>query len=118
MEVQEAHQKGYRFTGSYERDKTSIKTKQKFKYAGFKTVLVPERASGYERNGSKKGQITGYSIYAEEKYFIARRKGELENRIGFIPSKLEKLKDEYEKKKAEMLLEEENMKAELELLNK
>lgn len=126
MKKSDAIEKGYSFTGSYGR-KEEMKTRQKEDkdYKGYKTVLVPEKSDGYSRSaGDYRGRITGYSIYAERKYFIDNSIRDLESRISGFEEQTKNL-IEKQKKEMEQLFESHiqtreslgRSKAELHLLN-
>jgi len=125
MKESQAREKGFSFTGAYGRTKEEMKIKQKDRYKGYKTVIVPEKSDGYSRSaGDYKGRITGYSIYAERKYFIEENIKNLESRVASHKCQIlylvENQKIEVEKLIEGQKKEEENLKAskdELTLLN-
>lgn len=97
MEKHEAQSKGYSFTGVYERNKEIVKSKQQ-EYKGYKTVICPSRASGYERNGSKKGSIQGYCLYIEAKFFKDKLIQQCQEKLSKAQIQRDLLKKEYEAK--------------------
>jgi len=97
MTEQEAKQKGYSFTGIYKSSKEEVKERKLSEFKGYKSVIVPAKASGYERCGYKKGQITGYSLYVEHKYFEDREYRETLSKLGKIEQRQAEAKENYEK---------------------
>lgn len=116
MNKQEAYDKGYNFTGVYNSDKDQVKQRQE-EFKGYKTVIVPAKQSGYERSaGARKGQICGYSLYAEAKYFEDKTKKELQLKLNRADNHRAFLKAEYEQKLAKFdseMIEVENQLKEL-----
>jgi len=95
MKEKQALEKGYRFTGDYERNREEIKKQAtEYKANGYKVVIVEEPDSKLSSGGCG----IGYSIYAEQKYFIDQEIISLEK----ILSNVERLKqnalDEYNQK--------------------
>jgi hypothetical protein len=104
MEKHEALRLGYVYAGGYEHSKELIKEKQK-KYKGYKTVICPERYSGYERSaGAVRGKISGYSIYVERKYQIDLEVMQLKRTLSEVDFYKEQLRKEYESKVADFEL--------------
>jgi hypothetical protein len=68
MTEQQAQLKGLQFTGAYSStDKESIKEEAKLiRDEGYRAVVVTEISKGRNYN------TTGYSVYAERKYFVER----------------------------------------------
>ena len=81
MTEKQAREKGFSFTGVYERFKEDLNERaMKFKKAGYKYAIVTEPDSKLSR-----GPIScGYSIYAEERYHKDKRQLELQNRLARI----------------------------------
>lgn len=96
MNNRTAIEKGYRFTGFYERDKEELKAKKEthFTSLGYKAVIVLVPDSPYSRSASIS---VGYSIYAEQKYFDDERRINLQKRLQNIPRQKEEAKKDYEK---------------------
>jgi len=116
MNENDAIARGYQFTGEYERiyDKDKLKAKiTTIRKSGYKCVMVVNRASGYERSGEKKGQITGYSIYADQKYHDDKRRQEIKNRLAQIPANKNYAKKRYDEKLAEIEAQEQSLLARL-----
>jgi len=95
MNEKQAQQKGYRFTGDYERDKESLKERaNEYKKQGYKVVICAVPDSPLSR-----GVVgVGYSIYAEEKYFIDKEVKELETRLNEIDDRKQLALNEYNNK--------------------
>jgi len=94
MNEQKARQEGLSFTGCYERDKESVKEEaKKIRKLGFKARVVTKYANPLSR-GQNTG-ITGWSVYADKKYFASKALEENKKRKEAIPSRLEKAKEDY-----------------------
>ena len=115
MEKHEALEKGYSFTGVYERSKEMVKEKQKsLEYCSYRTVICPSRQTGYERScGAKKGQISGYCLFVEAKYHEDKQIEKLKEKINNAQKNRDILKKEYEEKLAKFELEVEEAKTQL-----
>ncbi|MHA1410895.1 MAG: hypothetical protein ACTSQY_11405 [Candidatus Odinarchaeia archaeon] len=100
MNERQAIEKGYSFTGVYKNNKEDVKAR-KVEFKSYKTVIVPVKANPYSR-GQKTG-ITGYSLYAEQKYFVDQRIKELEKEVDSFTNKMRDLSYEFEQKRAELI---------------
>ncbi|MFA7708473.1 MAG: hypothetical protein WCX73_05980 [Candidatus Pacearchaeota archaeon] len=99
MREKQAYEKGYNFTGAYERDKEVIKEElKKYKEQGYKAVIVEEPDSPLSRGG----RGIGYSIYAERKYFIDQEIEQINKRLSYIDTRKQTALEEYNKKIAEI----------------
>ena len=90
MNANKAAQEGLRFTGSYERSykKDLIKARAlEIRKLGFRAVVVD--ADG------------GYSVYADEYYFLDRQLTELEARVSYHDDRVARIQAEYETKMAQ-----------------
>ena len=115
MKEKQAEQKGYSFTGSYERDKETIKEKAKeYKKQGYKVVICDVPDSKLSRGG----RGMGYSIYAEPKYFIDREIESIKTRLEQVDTIKQLALDDYNKKIAKIDNEKEIMEKRLEELRK
>lgn len=106
MKEHQAEQKGYRFTGDYERSKETIKERcEEYKKEGYKVIIceVPDSPL------SKGGVGVGYSIHAEPKYFINREIKDINKRLSFINKRKEDALNEYNRKLAEINYDKEKM---------
>ena len=93
MTEKQAVDKGYRFTGIYERDKEEVKSRKKeLEFKNYRTVVVVVPDSKYSRG--PKG--TGYSLYAETKYFTDVRIKDLFKKLEGIQGRKEGAKIEYQ----------------------
>jgi len=93
MNEQQARNKGYSFTGHYQRTREILMNSlNQLHDAGYKAVIVTEPDSKYSR-----GIIigTGYSIYAEQKYFADQRRAELTTKLGSFSKRREHTLSEY-----------------------
>lgn len=108
MNKRDAVNKGYQFTGSYNRDKEIIVTEiAELKSQGFKVVIVPAKTHGYN---------SGYSVYAEPKLFLTRQQAQYKKRVDDQESRMEFLLEKHRKEIAELqntFSEETEKKAEL-----
>jgi len=113
MKIKEAEEKGYSFTGSYERSRERLtEAIKEIKRKGYKCSIVTEPDSKLSR-----GSIgTGYSIYAEEKYFTDEEINDLNERLSNIEARKIKALKVYEEKVKEIDEEEEAMKSRLQEL--
>jgi DNA repair exonuclease SbcCD ATPase subunit len=94
MKEREAEQKGYRFTGSYERSKEEIKERaEEYKKEGYKVIICTVPDSPLSRGGVG----TGYSIYAEPKYFIDKEIKDINNRLSRIDKRKQDALEKYNK---------------------
>ena len=110
MREKQAEQKGYRFTGSYERDKDTIKERAKeYKKEGYKIIICEVLDSPLSRGP----RGTGYSVYAEPKYFIDKEIQEINRKLSQIDNRKQDALDEYNKKLAEIDKEKEEMEERL-----
>ena len=110
MTENQAMQKGYNFTGNYERDKETIKEiATEYKKKGYKVVVCTVPDSKLSRG--PKG--TGYSIYAEPKYFTDREKERLQKLLSHIDSRKQSALEEYNRKITEIENEKEKMEERL-----
>ena len=95
MRERKAEEKGYRFTGIYDRNKEDLKTsiEEEFKSKGYKAVIceVPD-------NKLSRGGGMGYSIYAEQKYFIDKEIKEISRELSNIDNQKKEALEEYNKK--------------------
>jgi len=99
MNEKQAQQKGYRFTGDYERDKEELKERaQEYKKQGYKIIICTVPDSPLSRSGVG----VGYSIYAESKYFIDEEIKKLTQRLDQIDNRKQTALDEYNKKVVEI----------------
>ena len=99
MRENQAEQKGYRFTGDYGRDKDDMKERAKgYKAKGYKVVVcdVPDSKL------SIGGRGTGYSIYAEQKYFIDQEIESINKILSHVDSRKQLALDEYNRKISEI----------------
>ena len=95
MREKQAEEKGYRFTGSYGRDKDEIKERAKeYKAKGYKVVVVDEPDSKLSRGGGG----MGYSVFAERKYFIDQEVIKLEKILSSVELLKQNALDEYNQK--------------------
>lgn len=110
MREKQAEEKGYRYTGSYERSKEKIKEELKeYKEQGYKAVIVEVPDSKLSRGYGG----MGYSIYAEQKYFIDREVKDINSRLSNIDSRKQNALDEYNKRIAEIENDKINLEARL-----
>ena len=81
----------YGFTGVYDRSKEVVQARaDEFRSRGYKVRIVPQKASGYERRaGIRKGMVTGYSLYAESRYFRDREIEDVQVKLSYIPKEKE-----------------------------
>ena len=95
MTEKQARDKGYIFTGIYERDKEEVKSRKKdLEFENYRTVLVVVPDSKYSRG--PKG--TGYSLYVETKYFTDARIKDLFFQLEEIQDRKEEAKVEHQEK--------------------
>jgi len=99
MDESDARERGYSFTGIYSRWREDVAVgAEKIKKQGYKTAIIPSKASGYERSaGVGKGMVLGYSVYAERRYFTDKKRVELVERLKAIPAKKARAYEEYQK---------------------
>jgi hypothetical protein len=99
MNEKQAKERGYHFTGNYERRKEDLNSElEKLRSEGFKAVMVIVPDSPYSR-----GIVgVGYSIYAEKKYFDTREKVELMTRLGYVDREKARALAEYQKTVSEI----------------
>jgi len=110
MREKQAEQKGYSFIGDYGRDKEKIKERAKeYKAKGYKVVVCDVPDSPLSRGG----RGTGYSIYAEQKYFVDQEIERLQKLLSHIDSRKQDALNEYNKKIAEIENEKEKMEERL-----
>lgn len=110
MREKQAEQKGYMFTGSYERDKEIIKERAKeYKQKGYKVIICDVPDSKYSRGP----RSMGYSIYAEPKYFIDEEIKRINRSLSLVDSEKQEALDEYNKKIAKIDKEKEEMEKRL-----
>jgi hypothetical protein len=114
MNEKQATEKGYRYTGIYSRDIEEVKNTRdvRFRDKGYKAVLVTKKDSAYSRGP----RGVGYSIYAEEKYFVDLKKQMLKTRLLTIPAELVSLQAEFEQAQKKLYAEAENLQTELKAL--
>ena len=100
MRENQAEQKGYKFTGAYGRDKDVIKerAKKEFKEKGYRVVVCDVPDSKLSRGG----RGTGYSIYAEQKYFIDQEIESINKILSHVDSRKQLALDEYNRKISEI----------------
>jgi len=92
MKEKQAEEKDYRFTGHYERNKDSIKENAKeYKKKGYKVVICEVPDSKLSRGGGG----MGYSIYAEQKYFIDEEVKKLNSDLAYTNFRKQIALDEY-----------------------
>ena len=114
MKENQAMEKGYRYTGSYERNKDTIKEQAKeYKAKGYKVVICNVPDSKLSRGGGG----MGYSIYAEPKYFIDKEVKELNERLNYIESRKQYELDKYNNAILEIENEKSRMETRLKELN-
>jgi prefoldin subunit 5 len=106
MNEQQAREKGYEYTGYYERFKDKLTDKlEAIRKAGFKAVIVTVPDSPYSR-----GIVgVGYAIYVEHRYNVVRTITELEKRIQQIDSRKAYAFEEYQKALIQIEKEEKDM---------
>jgi len=116
MNEKQAQQKGYSFTGDYERDKEELKERaNEYKKQGYKVVICTVPDSPLSRGGVG----VGYSIHAEEKYFIDREVKKIEIKLSHIDNEKQDALNEYNNTIAEIDSNKEKMENRLRsLLNK
>jgi len=97
MTEDEARDRGYSFTGVYEYHKEDLVLRAaEMKAKGYRTVVVPSRASGYERHaGVKRGMVLGYSLYAGRRYFVDQSIHDIQVEMQGIPKRRSYLLGEY-----------------------
>jgi len=94
MTEKQAREKGYSFTGNYERSKETIKEQaEEYKKEGYKVVICTVPDSPLSRGGAG----TGYSIYAEPKYFIDKEIKDINNRLSRIDKRKQDALEKYNK---------------------
>lgn len=115
MNDREAEARGYYYTGIYEdtreraKDKAGTILKQ-----GYKIILVPRHASGYERiAGIKRGVILGYAVFTEIGYFNAREKNDLAVRLKLIENRRVRALKDYQEQLDNITKEEDKWKSRL-----
>lgn len=116
MYRKQAEEKGYSSTGYYNRIKERLQEdlNNNFKSKGYKAIIVTIPDSKLSR-----GPIgTGYSIFAEEKYFTDREKEDLINKLNRIPGEKEYYFQEYQKEIRKIEEEETRIKERLQKLEK
>jgi len=92
MNEQQARNKGYSFTGHYQRTKETIMNNlNQLRDTGYKAVIVTEPDSKYSRGTRGKG----YALYAEQKYFADQRRAELTTKLGSFSKRREHTLSEY-----------------------
>jgi hypothetical protein len=107
MTEKQAMEKGFQFTGNYERWKEKLVDKlNELKKDGYKCTIVTVPDSQYSRGP----RGCGYSIYAERKYYVDERRRELQDSLNRIESRKARAWEKY----AQTLSEIENDKLELE----
>lgn len=115
MKESDARKMGYRFTGNYGRDREEVKKDLKeYKSKGYKAVLctVPDSPLSRGYRG------TGYSIYAEPKYFIDKEIKDIKCRLGNIENRKQYETDKYNEKIAEIDNQKQMMETRLKELSK
>jgi hypothetical protein len=113
MTEKQASINGYEFTGHYSHDKENQKNEaKKIRKLGFKACVVSIPPNKYSRGHHG----TGYSVYAEKKYFDEKVKKDLLKRLESIPSRKEQAYLKYleiikgiEKEESEMKIRLENL---------
>lgn len=113
MDSQQAIQSGYHHTGIYGRSREELAPRlAELKAQKYKYVLVPEKASGYERSaGVKKGMVLGYSVYVEKRYHDDRTRADLLKRLKEMPMRRVLAKKRYEHELYKLEQEEQKIKA-------
>jgi hypothetical protein len=93
MNEQQARQSGYSFTGVYTRDRGEVGIRRDaLTKEGYKAVIVTVPDSPLSRG--PKG--TGWSVYAERKYFVDKEKTDLRQRLSMIEPRKERAQKKYE----------------------
>lgn len=110
MTEEQAKQKGYRYTGSYERSKEEIKAiAEEYKKEGYKVVICTVPDSPLSR-----GCVgVGYSIYAEPKLFIDNEINMLNIGLSQIDDRKQLALKLYKKKISEIEADKEKMQLRL-----
>ena len=111
MTEQQAREKGYSYTGAYERFKDELNDDiQRLKKQGYKCAIVTVPDSKLSR-----GPIScGYSIYAEQRYFNDKRIADLKQRLGWIEGQKTRALEKYEAELQKIEEDRVRMEAELE----
>jgi len=110
MNERQARDKGYIFTGAYKRSREELAPRvAELKTAGYKAVIVTVPDSPLSRGGVG----TGYSIYAEQRYFKDLEREEVLRRLRAIPARTRRAMEEYKKDITEIGEEEARLKARL-----
>jgi hypothetical protein len=100
MNAKGAREKGYSFTGIYERSMDPVKVRAaELRKQGFKCVVVTEPDSKLSRG--PKG--VGYSVYAEQKYFVVKDLKTQKNKLEGIKLERERVLRELEEKEQRTL---------------
>lgn len=103
MNARQADERNYTFEGTFTSDHDKLMARKKaIKEKGFKVVTITEP---HTRFGTKK-----WSLYVEARYFVAKEREELLQRIESMPARKEKLI-------AELEAEEKDLRARLEAIN-
>ena len=112
MTEQIARQNGYSFTGHYKRSKDEVQPRlQELKKKGYKAVICTVPDSPLSR-----GTIgRGYSIFAEERYFVDQQIEDTKKKLDAIDSRKQGALRRYNEEIAKIDNEQEELK---ELLNK
>ena len=96
MNERQALSEGLSFTGCYKRsyEKELVKAEAKrIRDLGFRAVVVEEVSSRYDRGGRR----VGYSVYAEEKYFISKILKNLKSNIESFPARRQRAEEDFKK---------------------
>lgn len=115
MTEKQANQEGLRFTGYYGRSKEDAKVEaQTLRIMGYRAVLVTVPDSPLSRGG----RSTGYSVYAEKKYFDYKRMKDIEMHLANSDEWKQHAYMEYLKRVKEIDDKINNLKKELDYLKK
>jgi len=112
MNKKQAEEKMYQFTGIYERtrDEAIDKMKDRVINKGYKAVIVTVKDNPLNRG--PKGE--GYSVYAEEKYFVNERIESLKIGLNNIKQREDEAFKMYQKTINEIAKDRDNWREQLE----
>jgi hypothetical protein len=109
----QAENKGYMFTGDFSHDKEEIKDRaEKIRKDGYKAMVVSKPPDPLSRGHHG----TGYSVYAERKFFIDRAIAGLERSLATFPKQFEEMKQRHEREIRELTEEKERREERLKKL--